>query len=116
MSAVTIYHNPECSKSRQTLALLKSREIQVNVVLYLESPPSVEKLEYLLNRLNMSARDLFRKGETAYKTQNLDNPALSDRQILQVMHENPILIERPIVETDNNACIGRPPESVLDIL
>lgn len=113
---VSIYHNPRCSKSRQTLALLEERGISPNIVLYLDTPPSSAALKKLLKQLGMSARELLRKGEEAFKTQHLKDPSLSDDALIAAMIECPKLIERPIVIANNKAALGRPPENVLDIL
>ena len=114
--AVTIYHNPRCSKSRQTLQLLADRGIKATVVEYLKTPPSRKELHHILTLLDMRPRELLRKGEPIYKTLKLDNEKLTDQQIIKAMVENPVLIERPIVVTDRQAAIGRPPERVLAIL
>ena len=114
--AITIYHNPRCSKSRQTLALLEEHNIQPEIVLYLETPPSTEKISELLSQLGITARDLLRKGEDAYKENNLKDPSLSEEELIQAMHDNPKLIERPIVIANGKAALGRPPEQVLEIL
>ena len=116
MSAVTIYHNPRCSKSRQTLELLKDRNIEPTVVLYLETPPSTDEITKLLDQLGISARQLLRKGEDAYKENNLNDDSLSEDQLIQAMHDFPKLIERPIVVANGKAALGRPPEQVLEIL
>lgn len=116
MSRVTIYHNPRCSKSRQTLALLEERNIEPEIVLYLETPPSTDELADLLGKLGISARELLRKGEDAYKDNNLKNPDLSDAELIRAMHDFPKLIERPIVVANDKAALGRPPEQVLEIL
>lgn len=116
MSQVTIYHNPRCSKSRQTLGLLEERNIEPEIVLYLENPPSTGELTELLGKLGISARDLMRKGEEAYKDNNLSNPELSEAELIQAMHDFPKLIERPIVINNDKARLGRPPEQVLEIL
>jgi arsenate reductase len=113
---VTIYHNPRCSKSRQTLALLEERGITPDVVRYLETPPDSEKLGKILDMLGMEPRDLMRKKEEPYAALGLDNEALSRAELIDAMVENPVLIERPIVVKGNKAAIGRPPEQVLDIL
>lgn len=112
----TIYHNPRCSKSRQTLALLEERNIAYDVVLYLETPPDEKTLKSLLKKLGISARDLLRKGEEEYKALKLDNPALKDDALIAAMCKHPKLIERPIVVHGKKAAIGRPPETVLEIL
>ena len=113
---VSIYHNPRCSKSRQTLALLEARGISPDIVLYLDTPPSSAALKKLLKQLGISARELLRKGEEAYKTNHLKDPSLSDDALIAAMTKFPKLIERPIVIANNKAALGRPPENVLDIL
>ncbi len=115
--AVTIYHNPRCSKSRETLSLLQSRGVEPQVVLYLETPPDAATLRHLLQMLNLtSARDLMRQKEDLYCTLNLADSTLSEEALIQAMVENPKLIERPIVVKRGQARIGRPPEQVLAIL
>ncbi|WP_281647076.1 arsenate reductase (glutaredoxin) [Parendozoicomonas sp. Alg238-R29] len=116
MAAVTIYHNPRCSKSRQTLQLLQEKGVEPEIVLYLENTPSTEALAEVINTLEISVRELIRTGESAYKESNLKDASLSDQQLLEAMIENPKLIQRPIVLTNGQARIGRPPESVLEIL
>ena len=111
-----IFHNPGCSKSRATLALLEDSGTSYEVVRYLESPPSEAELRDVLNMLQLSPRQLMRSGESIYKELNLDNPALDDDALLAAMLANPILIERPIVVSNGAARIGRPPESVLEII
>ena len=113
---VTIYHNPRCSKSRQTLALLEERGIQPHIVLYLETPPDHATLKTLLQQLQLPARGLLRKGEDMYKSLALDNPALDEDQLINAMTSHPQLIERPIVVHGKQAALGRPPENVLQIL
>ena len=114
--SVTIYHNPRCSKSRQTLELLRGRGIEPLIVEYLKEPPDARRLDGILTRLDLEPRDLMRKKEAPYRELGLDDPGLSRAALIQAMAENPILIERPIVVTGNKAAIGRPPEAVLDIL
>ncbi|KXJ47127.1 MAG: arsenate reductase (glutaredoxin) [Cycloclasticus sp.] len=114
--SIKIYHNPRCSKSRQTLQLLEGKGIQPDIIEYLKQPPSKAELESVLSLLDFGPRDLMRKGETIYKELNLKDDTLSDEQLLTTMLNNPILIERPIVLANGKAAIGRPPESVLDIL
>lgn len=117
MSEVQIYHNPRCSKSRETLALLQERGIDPQVVLYLETPPDVATLKMLLTQLGFSsARELMRTREEDYKALKLGDMTLSEAQLLQAMAENPKLIERPIVISQGQARLGRPPEQVLAIL
>ena len=114
--SVTIYHNPRCSKSRQTLDLLRERGIKPTVIEYLEIPPSAEKLRGILAMLRLQPRELIRKKETAYAEGSLNNPNLSDDDLVEAMVKHPILIERPIVLANGKAAIGRPPEQVLEIL
>ena len=113
---VTIYHNPRCSKSRQTLSLLKDKGIEPEVVEYLKSPPTKETIAQLLDQLGMEPRDAMRRKEAVYKELNLADPGLSRDALIQAMAENPILIERPIVTAKGKAAMGRPPEAVLEIL
>lgn len=115
MSKTTIYHNPRCSKSRQTLELLNDNNIDAEVVEYLNSPPTIEQLEHILSLLELSPRELMRTGEDIYKELNLSDPSLSNAQLIEAMVANPRLIERPIVVTGNQATLGRPPESVLKL-
>lgn len=114
--SVTIYHNPRCSKSRQTLALLEEKGIEPEIVAYLENPPDAAELKRVLGLLGMKPRDLMRKNEAAYKENNLDDPSLDDDVLIAAMVENPILIERPVVIAGGKARLGRPPEQVLEIL
>lgn len=116
-NSVTIYHNPRCSKSRETLALLKEKGVEPEVVLYLDTPPDAATVKNLLKMLGMkSARELMRQKEEVYKELNLADSALSEADLIKAMIANPKLIERPIVIKNGQARIGRPPESVLDIL
>lgn len=117
MKTVTIYHNPRCSKSRETLVLLEQHGVEPQVVLYLDTPPSVAELKKLLQQLGFtSARELMRKKEDLYKELKLADETLSEEQLLQAMVANPKLIERPIVVKGGKARIGRPPEQVLEVL
>jgi len=113
---VTILHNPRCSKSRQTLALLEENGVTPTVVEYLKTPPSKTQLTEILTALNMAPRDLMRKKEAEYKDNNLDDSSLTDDQLIDAMIAHPKLIERPVVIKDGAVRIGRPPESVLEIL
>ena len=113
---VTIYHNPRCSKSRQTLKLLEQQKIQPQIIKYLDTPPNAETLNALLDMLGLDPRQLMRQKETEYNALQLDNPELTREQLIQAMIENPRLIERPIVVNNGKAAIGRPPEQILDIL
>jgi len=114
--SIRIYHNPRCSKSRQTLQLLSDNAIEAEVVEYLKTPPSASELAGVLKMLGMRPRDLMRRKEAEYKASGADNPELSDAELIDLMVANPKLIERPIVIKGNKAAIGRPPEQVLDIL
>lgn len=113
---IRIYHNNRCSKSRATLALLEQRGEQMQVINYLDTPPTATELGVLLKQLGMSARQLLRSGEDEYRSLGLDNPALGDAELIATMVAHPKLIERPIVVANGKAAIGRPPEAVLAIL
>lgn len=114
--AVTIYHNPRCSKSRETLALLQDRGIEPKVVEYLSDTPDAATLDGLLKKLELEPRDLMRRKEAPYRELGLDDPGLSREALIAAMVEHPILIERPIVVKGARAALGRPPEKVLEIL
>jgi len=112
-----IYHNPRCTKSRQTLALLQEAGISPEIILYLDTPPSPEELNTLIKQLGFSsARQLLRTGEDAYKQLALNSPTLTEAQIIAAMAEHPKLIERPVVVKGNKAILGRPPENVLSLM
>lgn len=113
---VVIYHNPRCSKSRQTLRLLREHGVDIEVVEYLKTPPDAGRLERILALLGLEPRQLMRTGEAAYRENNLGDESLGRDELISAMVANPILIERPIVVAGDRARIGRPPESVLDIL
>ncbi len=114
---VKIYHNPHCSKSRQTLQLLKDNDVEPQIIEYLDTPPLVAELKDILSALGMEPRELMRKKEAEYKENNLDNESLTDDQLIEAMIKNPKLIERPIVVTSEKGyAIGRPPESILKII
>lgn len=116
MSKYTIYHNPRCSKSRETLALLEENGIEPEVILYLENPPSVETLADLASKLELdTVHDFIRDKESIYKELDLDD-LMSDEELLPLMNEYPKLIERPIVVKGDKAIIGRPPENVLTLI
>ncbi|MFC1796582.1 arsenate reductase (glutaredoxin) [Pseudomonadota bacterium] len=114
--AISIFHNPRCSKSRATLALLQEQGIEPEIRLYLESPPDANELSSILQKLGKSPRELMRKGESEYRELGLNDETLSDDELVQAMVSSPKLIERPIVLANGRAALGRPPESVLDIL
>ena len=111
-----IFHNPRCSKSRQTLELLTEREIEPEIIRYLETPPTEQELKDILSALNLTPRELMRTKEKEYKEQGLNNPELSDEQLIAAMIATPKLIERPIVIANGKVALGRPPENVLSIL
>ncbi|MGB7932525.1 MAG: arsenate reductase (glutaredoxin) [Gammaproteobacteria bacterium] len=115
-SDVTIYHNPRCSKSRAALDLLREQGHQPHIVEYLKNPPSEAELAVILKLLGMEPRALMRHKEEEYTEANLDDPGLSRKQLIRALHDHPRLIERPIVLANGKAALGRPPESVLDIL
>lgn len=116
MSDITIYHNPRCSKSRQTLALLQEKGIDPTVVEYLKNIPDAATLKQIIKQLNITPRQLLRTKETAYKEHGLNDDKVTDEQIIAAMIASPKLIERPIVVHGEQARIGRPPENVLEIL
>lgn len=111
-----IFHNPRCSKSRQTLQLLEQREGPIEVIEYLKTPPDEQELEKILQLLGLEPRQLMRTKESIYQELGLDDKNLSREQLIAAMVANPILIERPIVINNGKAAIGRPPETVLEIL
>jgi arsenate reductase len=114
--SVTIYHNPRCGKSRQTLQLLREQGFEPDVIEYLKSPPSHQELDDILQKLDMEPRQLMRIKETDYQVNRLDDATLGRQALINAMVEHPILIERPIVLAKDKAAIGRPPENVLAIL
>jgi len=114
--SIKIYHNPRCSKSRRTLELLRENNIEPEIIEYLKNPPEAKTLKTLLKKLGLTARQLMRSNEQAYKDAGLGNPDLSEDALITAMHEQPILIERPIVVNGNRAVLGRPPENVLEII
>lgn len=115
MSDYTIYHNPRCSKSREALALLKEKGIEPKVVEYLKDTPTRKELELLVMKLGIPAKDLVRKNEPLFK-EKYKGLELNEHEWVRVMHENPQLIERPVVVKGHTAVIGRPTESVQDLI
>lgn len=115
MSALTIYHNPKCSKSRETLALLQGRGTAPHIIEYLKNPPTATELTAIVRMLGIKPEALVRKGEEVFK-QRYAGKALTDDQWIEAMIADPILIERPIVVAGGKAAIGRPPEQVLRLL
>jgi arsenate reductase len=116
MNSVTIYHNPKCSKSRATLALLERKGIAPRVIEYLTTPPSAAELNRILELLDLEPRALMRKNEAEYRELGLDDASLTRTQLIEAMVDNPRLIERPIVLANGKAAIGRPPENVEKII
>ncbi len=114
--STTIYHNPRCSKSRQTLELLHEKQIDADIIEYLNQPPNRDELERLLDMLGLEPRQLMRTKEAEYKQLGLDDESLSRDALIEAMIANPKLIERPIVVHNGKAAIGRPPENILEIL
>lgn len=114
--SITIWHNPRCSKSRQTLALLEEKGIEPEIRLYLEDTPSVGDLDHVLTLLGREPRQLMRTKEDAYQENNMADDSLSRAELLQLMHDHPKVIERPVVINGDKAAVGRPPVDVLDIL
>ncbi len=110
-----IFHNPRCSKSRNTLAILEEKGANHEIVLYLKTPPTKDELQSLLKKLEMRPFDLIRKGEQIYK-ENYKGKDFTDEEWIGILLKHPKLIERPIVVKDNKAVIGRPPEKVLELL
>jgi arsenate reductase len=115
VSALTIFHNPKCSKSRETLALLRRRGVEPRIVEYLKTPPTAAELTAIVARLGIRPEALVRKGEDVYKAKYAGR-TLTDAQWIEAMVANPVLIERPIVIAGQKAAIGRPPERVLSLL
>lgn len=113
---LVIYHNPSCSKSRQTLEILQQNRCSPDIIEYLDSPPDQQELRRIIGLLGVSARELLRTTESAYHDAHLDDDTLGENQIIAAICENPILLQRPIVVHGDRAVIGRPPEKVLEIL
>lgn len=113
---IQIWHNPRCSKSRETLALLEEKGINPTVYLYLDEQPSATQVSDILAKLGITPRELLRNSEAAYKEQNLKDKTLSDEYLINAMVNEPKLIQRPIVINGNQAKLGRPPEDVLEII
>ena len=116
MEALSIFHNPRCSKSRKTLEIIEINDVEVQVILYLQDPPSVSELNSLLKKLGMKASELVRKRESIIKELDIDLSSISNDDLISIMAEHPILIERPIVFNESLAIIGRPPENVEELL
>lgn len=114
--SITIYHNPRCSKSRQTLQILRDAGIEPEIVEYLKNPPSAAELEAILDKLDLEPRALMRTKETPYAENSLGDDSLGREALIDAMVENPVLIERPIVVKGERAVLGRPPENVTELL
>ena len=115
--SIQIYHNPRCSKSRETLKLLRERGVEPDIVEYLKTPPDRQTLEHILQLLGLEPRELMRRKEKEYKDLGLNDPSLSRDQLIDAMLAHPKLIERPIVVKDGRrAALGRPPEQTLELL
>ena len=113
---ITLFHNPRCSKSREALAILKAKGVEPEIVEYLKDPPSAAELKRILKLLGLEPRELMRRKEAAYAENGLDDPKLSDDELIAAMVAHPILIERPIALSEDKAALGRPPETVLAVL
>lgn len=110
-----IYHNPRCSKSRQTLEIIKQQGVEIEIIEYIKTPPTIKTLKLILTKLKISAIDLVRKNEEIWKEKG-GNKNLTNEEIIELMVDHPKIIERPIVLNKNQAIIGRPPENVLKII
>lgn len=113
---LVIYHNPNCSKSRETLQLLEQNNVTPEIIEYLEKPPTIAELTRIINLLGVSARDLLRTTEPVYKNAELDDDCLSDAEIIEAICEYPALLQRPIVVSGDRAILGRPPVKVLELI
>ena len=116
MTKVRFYHNPRCSKSRQALALMEERDVDLQLVRYLETPLTVAELKKLAATLNCAPRDFMRRSEAIYKELDLDREGVSDAELYKAIVAHPVLLERPIAIHGKRAAIGRPPENILDVL
>lgn len=116
MTAITLYHNPDCSKSRAALALLEENDVQITIVYYLEEPLERSELEKLLGQLGLPLRDLLRRNEAEYEQFALGDETLSEDIVYELVLKHPILIQRPIAVAGNRALIARPPERVLELI
>ena len=110
-----IFHNPRCSKSRQTLQLIVDAAQEIEVIEYLQNPPTAEQLRNVVALLDLTARDLVREGEVVFRDLDVDLSALSDDAVIELIVANPILMQRPIVVGNGKAIIGRPPQNVLEL-
>ena len=113
---IIIYHNPKCSKSRKALEIIRSKNIEPIIILYLKNKLSKTEVKNLLIKLRLSTRDILRKNENSYKANNLSNEKLSDDELIGFLIKFPKLLQRPIVVKNSKAVIGRPPENILNLL
>ena len=113
---LTIYHNPNWSKSRQSLELLRDQQVAHNIVEYIKTPPSVSELKEIAQKLGLDAKNFLRKSDKKYKELNLDDFSGAEEEIFSLMSENPTIIERPIITSEKKAVIGRPQENILKLL
>jgi len=116
MQKITLYHNPRCTKSRQTLQLLRENDIEPKIIEYMEEPLSKTELKRLIKLLGISPRELMRKTEADYKSNQLSDTDLSDDALIEAMLEFPKIMQRPIVVKGNKAVLGRPPENIMEII
>jgi arsenate reductase (glutaredoxin) len=116
MSKVTIYHNPDCGTSRNTLAMIRDKGIEPEVIEYVKNPPTREKLKELVKRMGVGIRDILRRNGTPYDELKLDDPSLSDEQLVEMVMKHPILMQRPIVESERGVRLCRPVEKVNEVL
>lgn len=116
MTTISIYHNPECSKSRAALALLEENDVSPEIIYYLETPPNIEDLKKLLDKLNLQLSDIIRRSEDDFDELGLDDETLSEEIVLDLLQKHPQLLQRPIVVKGDKAIIARPPEDVLGLI
>jgi arsenate reductase len=116
VTKITIYHNPECSKSRAALALLEENDVSPEIIYYLETPPSIETLKSLLEKLGLQLQDIIRSSEDDYDELGFDDETLSEEIVLDLLQKHPHLLQRPIVVKGDKAIIARPPEDVLGMI
>lgn len=116
MQKITLYHNPRCSKSRQALQILEEHRKDPEIVEYLKTPLTEKELTELLKLLKVSPRELLRKNEETYRSLNLSDPTIKDKELIAIIAKHPILMERPIVVVNHKAIIARPPEKILELI
>ena len=113
---LTIYHNPDCSKSRETLSILEENNKTPEIVEYLKQPPSIQALNEIVTKLNISPKELVRTADQAYRNTSLEIDSMTNAEVIEAIHNHPEILQRPIVVSDDKAIIGRPPGNVLDII